>query len=104
MGYLTKKARIKRPWEVPIVLILSLIGGVAIYTCIDLFRKNEVGTACAGLLIVIALLYPVVRIVRRMVFRTKAKNIARQLEMITEERISFPKSVQQYPYRLYLFL
>ncbi len=89
--YLTKKATIKRPWEVFIVLILGLIGGVSLYNCIEFFVKNEVGTAFAGLFITVALLYPAVRIVRRIILRVQAKNIARQLEMITEERISFPK-------------
>ena len=89
--YLTKKASIKRPWEIPIILILGLVGGVALYSCIEFFLKSEVGTAFAGLFIAAALLYPVVRIVRRMILCTQAKTIARQLEMITEERVSFSK-------------
>ena len=87
--YLTAKAVTRKKTSVPIVLVCGIFAAATVSATWTMFSQGETLSGVMGILLFVALLVPVVRILRHTYRRVCAHRIAEALLPLAEESLTF---------------
>ena len=89
--YLTIKSKVSPGWYAPVFVLLGLLAAATAYVTVDFAVQGDGGTAAVGLLMLALVLWPVVAIARRWLYRARARRLANAFEQVAEQSISLDR-------------